>query len=70
MSAHWTVYCETCEVYGPDIRRSSSVQLGGIWPRRHPDFDLDNEPHNADVQGRWADFLDEHEWHKLELHHE
>ncbi len=70
MSAHWTVYCATCEVFGPDIRRSGGVHLSGKWPRFHPDFDRDKEPENSDVQGQWGTFLLEHEWHRLELRHE
>lgn len=73
MSAHWTLYCADCEKYGPDIRRSGSVSLQGLWPRRHPFLQTLAKlapPTQEEAILTWGLFLDEHEWHKLELHHE
>lgn len=73
MSVHFTVYCPLCEVYGPDIRRSNSVRLEGLWPRRHPHVAeaSGGAPTEADALQEWSRFLDEHEWHgPLELRHE
>lgn len=70
MSAHWTVYCVDCEQYGPDIRRSGSVGLVGLFPRRHPFLKDAPLPTMEEAKLAWESFLDKHEWHKLELHHE
>ena len=67
MSAHWTVYCETHEVYGPDIRRSGSVTLQGLWPRYHPALTIGKQGTEREAQIQWANFLDEHEWCPLRL---
>lgn len=68
MSEHWTVYCQDCLRYGPDIRRSGSVTLQGYWPRRHPA--LAREWSEMNAADAWKGWLDEHGWHRLHLVHE
>jgi hypothetical protein len=71
MSEHWTVYCESCGVYGPDIRWSSHVQLVGLWPRYHGMEKIRrDELYAKDAQARWKEFLEEHGWHRIRLVHE
>jgi hypothetical protein len=63
MSTHFNVYCNLCEVKGPQIRRSPSGtklltikggQFGG----------------GEAAANDWARFLIEHEYHELVLKHE
>lgn len=60
MSTHFDLYCETCEEWGPEIRRSP----GGTRLVVRTDFGF------GPGETAWAEFLIEHEWCSLLLRHE
>jgi hypothetical protein len=71
VSTHFTVYCEQCEAYGPNLVRAAGrgAFLSGLWPRFHPGLAAD-DPQTSDFRGQWTEFLIEHEYHPLKLVHE
>lgn len=62
MSTVFHLHCETCEEFGPDLKR----QPGGVslLPTG-----LGSLP-NGDADVVWNDFLIKHDWHDLSLVHE
>ena len=63
MSTHFDAYCTTCEVWGPEIRRSPS---GTKLLVRVPAGFLGGD----NAAAAWADFLIKHEWCEIVLRRE
>lgn len=66
MSTSFTIYCETCEVAGPKMRRHH--QRGILMEKKSARFFPDSDPEKAELD--WGAFLIEHEYHELLLQHE
>lgn len=59
MSEHWTIYCESCEEYGPDlVRAARGFYISNYWPRFHPDHGADGKTGTPDES--WSAFMERH----------
>lgn len=64
MSTHFTIYCETDDVMGPQVRRGA----GGVGLLTSTGEAYESAlPEPPDTQGSWAHFLIEHEFCELRL---